>query len=289
MPLIEPVIRPPSEADSLLLQLTVGCSANSCAFCGAYLRKPFSLKSDAEIFGDIEALSRRSAGTRRIFLLDGDALAVPQKRLVPILDALVERFPALSRIASYANGYNITRRSREELLELSERKLRLIYLGLESGSQEILDRCRKLSSVRQMIEAVRGAEDAGIKSSVIVLLGLGGKKSSELHIRETVKALNEMQPRYLSFLSLMMIPGTPLARDARAGTFEELGAKELLTEARQILEGLEMKRTIFRSDHASNYLALEGRLPHDKSALLTMIDAALSGRVALRPDFFRGL
>jgi radical SAM superfamily enzyme YgiQ (UPF0313 family) len=289
MPLIEPVIRPPSEADSLLLQLTVGCSANSCAFCGAYLRKPFLLKSDAEIFGDIEALRRQDAGIRRIFLLDGDALAMPQKRILPILDALGESFPRLSRIASYANGYNITRRSREELLALSARKLRLIYVGLESGSQEILEGCRKLAGVRQMIDAVRAAEEAGIKSSVIVLLGLGGKKSSDLHVRETVKALNEMQPRYLSFLSLMLIPGTPLARDARAGKFEELDAKELLTEAKGILEGLEMRQTIFRSDHASNYLALEGRLPHDKPALLKMLGEALSGNVALRPDFFRGL
>ena len=289
MPIIEPVIRPPAEADSFLLQVTTGCTANGCAFCGAYMDKPFRVKSMVEIAGDIKEEKRWNPETRRVFLMDGDALAVNNSKLLPVLQLLNGSFPKLNRIASYANGYNITGRSDLELRQLYDHKLRLIYIGLESGSQAILDRCRKRATVAGMIEAVRRAEQAGIKSSVIVLLGLGGRKDSGLHVRETITALNRMQPRYLSFLSLMLIPGTPLYQDARSGVFEELDSLELLQETRQIIAGLELERTVFRSDHASNYLPLEGRFPADKEKLLRILDGALKGQVRLKPEFMRGL
>jgi radical SAM superfamily enzyme YgiQ (UPF0313 family) len=289
MPIIEPVIRPPSEADSFLLQVTVGCSSNQCSFCGAYKCKAFRYKPEAEMINDIQEAARRQPGIRRIFLLDGDALAVPNPKLVPVLDQLNMAFPHLTRIASYANGFNLTARMDAELKELSQRKLRLIYLGLESGSQEILDRMHKRSTAEEMIQAVRRAEESGIKSSVIVLLGLGGKRYSETHVRETVLALNRMQPRYLSFLSLMVIRGTALHRELSRGDFEELDAGGLLREARQIIEGLELHKTIFRSNHASNYLPFEGRLPQDKVQMLAQLQSAADGEVSLRPDFLRGL
>ena len=289
MPIIEPVIRPPSEADSFLLQVSCGCSSNSCSFCGAYLGKSFKIKDPKEIFEDIEAGSMSYPWARKVFLLDGDALALKNEMLVPVLERIGLSFPRLTRISSYANGYNITNRSAEQLKELADSRLNLIYIGLESGSQDILDICGKQSTVKEMITAVRNAELAGIKSSVIVLLGLGGRMYAEEHVRQTVKALNLMQPRLLSFLSLMLIPGTALYESHRRGEFEMLNSSELLEQAYNIIAGLELNKTVFRTDHASNYLSLEGRFPHDKGRLLDILSKAIRGKINLRPEFFRGL
>ncbi len=289
MPIIEPAIRPPAEADSFLLQVTLGCSSDSCSFCGAYKNKPFSVKDPKEITTDINWYARRYPGTRRVFLMDGDALVLANSKLVPILEELDRAFPRLTRISSYANGSNITRKDDHDLEELYNHKLSLIYMGLESGSQAVLDRCGKSSSVEEMIEAVNRADKARIKSSVIVLLGLGGRKYSAEHISGTVAALNRMQPRYLSFLSLMVIPGTPLAKEVKRGDFEELSPAELLKESYGIIKGLELNKTIFRSDHASNHLPLGGVFPKDKSALLNILESAIGGRIKLKPEILRGL
>ena len=288
MPLIEPVIRPPSEAGSFLLQVTVGCSANSCTFCGAYNTKRYRIKEREEIFSDIAEMARLSLKTRRVFLLDGDALASGNDVIVPVLDELGRAFPHLSRVGSYANGTNITKRSNRELRELAARKLSLIYIGLESGSEAVLENCRKRSSVAEMVDAVGRAREAGIKSSVIVLLGLGGRNMRDEHVAGTIKALNEMQPRYLAFLSLMLIPGTPLQLQAERGEFEIPGPGELLQETRDIIAGLQLEGTIFRTNHASNYLPLEGRLPADREKLLATLDDALAGRRPIRPEEWRG-
>lgn len=289
MPLIEPIIRPPAEADSLLLQVTTGCSANDCTFCGAYLIKPFRVKSQQEIFQDIDDAARTSADSRRVFLLDGDALALNNRQLLPILDKLNVSFPRLTRIASYANGYNITCRTDAELRELHDRNLRLVYVGLESGNQEILSMCNKRSRAVEMIDAVRRAASVGIKSSVMVLLGLGGVRLSSSHVQDTVNALNLMQPRYLSLLSLMLVPGTKLHAQATRQQFVPLNAGQTLAECYDLLQGLNLSGTIFRANHASNYLSLEGRLPHDKPILLSRIRAALDGSIRLRNEAYRGL
>ncbi len=289
MVIIEPVIRPPAEAGSFLLQVTTGCSANKCSFCGAYLNKSFYIKDETEIFKDIDAGAGIYPDIRKVFLMDGDALVIKNERLMPILANLSESFPRLTRISSYANGYNITSRSISELKELYANKLRLVYIGLESGNQEILDMCKKCSEVDEMVEAVRMAASCNIKTFAIVLLGLGGKEYSEIHIIDTIKALNKMQPRFLSFLSVMLIPGTPLYRDSINGKFEELTSMELLNEAYNIIKGLELDKTVFRCNHASNYLPLEGRLPQDKNRLLSTIESALNGKISLKPDFLRGL
>ena len=289
MAIIEPVIRPPAEATSFLLQVTLGCSANDCDFCGAYLGKNFRIKNNEEIFKDIELARRRNPEIRKVFLLDGDALVVKNERILPIFKKLNEAFPKLTRISSYANGYNITRRSLADLNALYQQKLRLIYIGLESGSQDVLDFCHKPSSAEEMIEAVQKAEQAHIKSSVIVLLGLGGRKCSSIHVAETIEALNKMQPTYLSFLSVMVIPGTPLHEKVRSQEFKELNPDELLKEMHDIVKGLELHKTIFRSNHASNYLPLEGTFPKDKEKILNILALALQGKVQLRPEFLRGL
>ena len=289
MPIIEPVIRPPSEADSFLLQVTLGCSADRCRFCGAYKTKSFCIKDPKEIFADIDDHARRHPDTRRVFLMDGDALVLSHEKLVPILKKLAERFPKLSRVSAYANGRNIAQKSDAELADLRAYQLSLMYMGLETGSQEILDRMEKSSSVEEMVDAVRRADNAQIKSSVIVLLGLGGREHSKAHVEATIAALNRMQPRYLSFLTLMIVPGTPLAQDVRARRFTPLDPYELTSEAYAIIQGLDLPRTVFRSNHASNYLALEGTLPKDKERLLQELKCALDGTIALRPELLRGL
>ena len=289
MPIVEPVIRPPSEAESFLLQITTGCSSRTCTFCGAYPGKDFSIKKEAEIFSDISTEAAFSRGTRKVFLLDGDALAVPNDRLIPVLKRIGDELPKVTRISSYANGYNITQRNTAELEELAGHKLKLIYMGLESGSQKILDICKKRSKVDEMVAAVGKARESGIKSSVIVLLGLGGRGLKEKHVRDTAEALNRMQPKFLSFLSLMLIPGTPLAEDRNRGRFEELDKGELIEQAYQILLLLDLCNTIFLSNHASNYLPLTGRLPQDKDKLLLLLQRAREGEIGLRPEYMRGL
>lgn len=289
MAIVEPIIRPPSEAKSFLLQVTVGCSANNCTFCGAYLNKPFAIKNFEEIASDIKKGRSLYPKTRRVFILDGDALVMNNTKLLPVLEKLNESFPMLSRVSSYANGYNIVRRTDKELQELYDHQLQLIYIGLESGNQDILNHCRKQASAKEMIEAVQKARKAKIKSSVIVLLGLGGKRYSDEHIKDTITALNCMQPLYLSFLSLMVIPGTPLHEEVCNGDFEELNSIELLKEAHDIILGLQLEKTIFRCNHASNYLPLAGRFPQDKKRLLDSLQLALRGGSKLRPEFLRGL
>jgi len=289
MPIVEPVIRPPAEAGSFLLQVTLGCSADTCTFCGAYKKKPFAVKDTREIEADIEQYAHYDPGTRRVFLMDGDALVLSNNKLVPILQRLQSAFPRLTRISSYANGCNLSRKSDQDLAQLHSNKLNLIYLGLESGSQAVLDACRKSSSVEEMVRGIQRCAQAGIKSSVIVLLGLGGKRHSREHVHDTISALNNMQPRYLSFLSLMIIPGTPLSNEIRRGEFNELNPTELLQESYDIINGLDLNKTLFRSNHASNYLALEGTFPKNKDRLLNQLKSALKGQVALRPEILRGL
>ncbi len=269
------------------MQVTTGCSGNKCNFCGAYLGKSFRIKDIKEIFDDIERGSITSKDRKRVFLLDGDALVIKNDVLIPILERLADSFPKLSRVSSYANGYNITKRSDNELKNLFLHKLTLIYMGLESGSQYILDKCGKVSRVEEMEEAVARTSKIGIKSSVIVILGLGGKKYSDIHVRDTIAALNRMQPRYLSFLSLMPVHGTGLYNEIKKGDFEELDSKGFLRESYEIIKGLHLNKTIFRANHASNYLPLEGRFPQDKEKLLDVLDMGLREEIMLKPEFLR--
>jgi radical SAM superfamily enzyme YgiQ (UPF0313 family) len=289
MVLCEPVIRPPSEANSFLLQVTLGCSQNSCAFCGAYPDKPFKLKPIEEIEADIAQGAQWYPDTTKVFLCDGDALVLSNEKLIPILKKINKAFPKLSRISSYANAQNILNKKPEELAELVKYKLKIIFLGLESGSNEILKRMNKSATSWEMVEAVVKAKEAGIKSHVIVLLGLGEKIASKTHALETAKVLNLMNPKYISVLSLMLIPGTPLYADYQAGKFIELDSQELLQETFWLIEHLTVAGSIFRCNHASNYLPLEGRLPQDKPKLLGLLRDALDGKVTLKPELFRGL
>jgi radical SAM superfamily enzyme YgiQ (UPF0313 family) len=285
------VIRPPSEADSYILQVTYGCSHSRCTFCGTYLDKPFRMRPIGEVQEDIALARQFLPATRRVFLADGNALVLSSSRLIPILDALAAAFPDLQRVAIYANARDLLQKSRDELKQLRQRGLRLVYLGLESGHDEVLRRINKGATAAEMIEAVQHAQAEEIRVSVIGLLGIGGSELSAAHAEATGRVVSAMDPRYLSMLTLMLVPGTPLDQQWRQGTFRPLEAEALLGELRQVVLHLEgLSGCIFRTNHASNYLPLAGTLPKDKPRLLATLDAAIrGGRSALRPESWRAL
>jgi radical SAM superfamily enzyme YgiQ (UPF0313 family) len=279
---VEPVIRPPSEADSLLLQVTLGCSHNKCAFCGTYITKRFSVKPLDEALAEIDWARENIGDVRRVFLCDGDALVLPTEHLVKIVDRLNEAFPSLQRIGAYANARDILEKSPGDLAMLRERKLSILYLGLESGSEEILRRVKKGNTAREAVGAVLKAQEAGMKMSVMTLLGLGGEELTREHARDSAAALNEMNPRYASFLTVVVLPHTPLWVRREKGTFKELGPAEAVRELREMVAGLNLKNTVIRSNHVSNFVALAGTLPKDKERMLAAIDAALAEPSLLR-------
>jgi len=285
------VVRPPSEAGSYILQVAYGCSHNECIFCCTYLDKPFQVRPPAEVMEDIRMAGLHMPDTRRVFLADGNALVLSSRRLVPILDALNEAFPRLERVGIYGNARDILRKSDEELMELPERKLSIIYLGLESGNDEVLLRARKGATAREMIEAVKKAQKAGLAVSVIAVLGLGGVDLWQPHAIDTGRAVSAMDPGYFSLLSLMVVPGTELHRMVTAGEFVVPEPLEMLKEMRVTIEHIEgVSNCVFRTNHASNYLPLAGTLPQDKERLLLTIDRVLAeGESVLRPEFLRAL
>jgi radical SAM superfamily enzyme YgiQ (UPF0313 family) len=285
------VIRPPSEADSYILQVTYGCSHNLCTFCGTYPDKPFRVRPAGEVLQDIELARHALPDTRRVFLADGNALVLSTQRLVPILEALRSAFPDLQRVGIYANAQDLLNKSRDELTALRGLGLRIVYLGLESGSDAVLQRINKGATAAEMIAAVQRAQAAGIRVSVIALLGLGGTELSAEHAAATGRVVSAMDPRYLSMLTLMLVPGTPLYQQWCDGVFHLPEPESLLAELRQVLLHMEgLSGCIFRTNHASNYLPLAGTLPKDRESLLATLDAALArGRSALRPEAWRGL
>jgi len=278
----EPVIRPPSEADSLLLQVTLGCSHNKCAFCGTYITKRFQVKPLDDVLAEIDWARRHIGDVRRVFLCDGDALVLPTEHLAKICDKLNEAFSSLQRIGSYANAKDILQKSPADLQSLREKKLTILYLGLESGNDEVLRRVKKGNTAREAIDAVLKAQETGMKTSVMTLLGLGGKELTREHARDSAAALNEMNPRYASFLTVVVLPQTPLWVWRERGKFEELSPVEIVRELREIVAALEMKSTIIRSNHVSNFVALAGNMPKDKERMLAEIDAALADPSLMR-------
>jgi radical SAM superfamily enzyme YgiQ (UPF0313 family) len=285
------VIRPPSEAESYLLQLTLGCSHGRCSFCGTYLDKPFRTRSIQEVLEDIAEAGEEIPDARRAFLCDGNALVLSTRRLVESLDALGSAFPLLRRVSTYANARDLLNKSDDDLALLRQKKLDIIYLGLESGSDEVLRRIDKGATATEMVEAVHKARRAGMRVSVIALLGIGGAELSAQHAEQTARVVSAMDPQYLSLLTLMLVPGTELYRQWKSGDFQAMQPEDLLVELRQILVHLDgLSRCIFRTNHASNYLPLAGTLSRDKEQLLRVLDHAVSqGRSSLRPEKWRAL
>jgi radical SAM superfamily enzyme YgiQ (UPF0313 family) len=285
----EPLFRPPSEARSLILQATIGCSHNRCAFCSMYRGKRFRPRPIGELRAEIEA-ARAALGPSvpRVFLADGDALCLSMRRLGPLLAALSEAFGGLQRISAYANARDVARKSDAELAELRRLKLRLLYLGLESGDDQTLAAVDKGATAAEIVRAVRRAEAAGITTSVMVLVGLAGRERSLEHARASAEALNAMAPTFTALLTYTPTPGSPLGEAARAGRFALPDALGSLREIREVVEHLRC-HTYFTCTHASNYLPLRGALPQARAALLELLDAALAGELPLRPEGLRGL
>lgn len=286
------VFRPPSEANSLIIQVMYGCSYNSCTFCGMYADKPFRVRPFEEVKEDVEGLSPRlKARIDRVFLADGDALALPAKSMIRILDLLAAELPRLERVSSYANTHSLLRRTEAELREIRERGLGLLYIGLESGDDETLSRTNKGVTSAQIIEGCRKAKVAGFRISLTAILGLGGAERSLDHARATGRAFTAIDPDYIGMLTLMMAPGAPLAEAVERGEFILPGPEASLLELREVIINTEVTRAVFRTTHASNYLAIEGVLPDDKEAMLAALDHIMGGGGArwLRPDFLRGL
>ena len=263
----EPLFRPPSEAESFILQATLGCSWNACTYCAMYRTKTFQVRPLDAVLGDIaEAGARFADEVRHVFVADGDPLAMDLDHWEPILRALAAAFPRLRRVSTYATARNLLEKSPEQLRRLRELGLALLFIGPESGDNLTLQRLAKGATAAEHEEAARRARDAGLEQSLIFLLGAGGRERSEAHARASGRLATAMDPKFLSTLTLTVVPGTPL-----------------------FIEEAHPAAAIFRSNHASNYLPIGGRLPRDREAILAAIDAALAGQVPLRPEWSRGL
>jgi radical SAM superfamily enzyme YgiQ (UPF0313 family) len=280
-------IRPPPEACSILLQVTLGCSHNKCTFCGAFKDKRFQIKDDDIILSDILFASKYMKGQNRVFLMDGDALITPQKRLVWILEKIREHLPWVKRVGAYANTKSISMKSPQELIELRENGLGMIYLGVETGDDEIRKRVKKGSSAKHCLEMGKRVKDAGIQLTVLVLLGIGGREKSLEHAKATGEILSGIDPDFASALTLILIPGTPLYEEHERGDFKMPDEMGLLKEMRELIEHTNVSRCLFSSSHASNYLPIRAWLPEGKQEVLDLIDSALRGEFGLKPEWMR--
>lgn len=310
MPFERPeIIRPPSEHASYFLPLTSGCSNNTCIFCNFYGSK-LRIRDVGEVKRELDAMvsyareGRRAAGIpdivymilrswdgRRVFLQDGDALVYPQEKLIEVLNYLNACFPDLNRIASYATPRDILNRSVEELKSLKERKLGILYMGIESGDDEILKWVGKRATHDEIVQAGRKIKEAGIISSVTVILGLGGREKSEQHVRQTARVLTEVDPDYVGALTLTFVPGTPLDNLLQKGEFSPLTPFEYIQELKGIIELSTFSNCFFSSVHASNYLTIRAHLPQDKERAVAQLEQVLmeKDQRLLRPEFMRGL
>lgn len=286
------VFRPPSEARSYILQCTVGCSHNRCTFCAMYKDKKYRVRTLEEIKTDIRMAKVHYGDLEKIFLADGDALAMATDDLIEILHTLYQTFPGLRHVGIYAGPESILEKEMSELTALKAAGLTIGYLGVETGDNQLLLDIKKGVDYNGMLEAGRKIVAAGIELSVIILLGLAGRGPRSLeHARATAKILNEMDPQYIGALTLMLVPGTVLHKRAEKGEFELPDAFEVLVELKTLVEGLELTGAEFRSNHASNYLPIKGRLPEDKQKILSLIDTIIQkqDKRYLRPDYLRGL
>ncbi|MBE9593121.1 MAG: B12-binding domain-containing radical SAM protein [Proteobacteria bacterium] len=282
-------IRPPSEANSILLQATVGCSHNKCTFCGTYKDKRFRIKDNDIILSDILFASRYMRDQDRLFIMDGDALIIPYRRLTWIFDKIKEHLPWVTRVGIYANTKGIKMKSEEELIRLREMGLGIIYMGIETGDDQTLEAIRKGANAQRILDMGKKVKQAGINLSVTVLLGIAGRERSLIHAKATGELLSAIDPDYVGALTLMIMPGTSLADDLSSGRFELPDNSGLLMELREMIASTNLSRGLFFSNHASNYLPVKARLPNEKKQTLDLIDMALQGKVSLRPEWMRAL
>lgn len=282
------IIRPPSEANSIILQVTVGCSHNKCTFCGAYKEKRFSIKDDATVDADIQFASQYCRKQHKVFLADGDALILPFPRLIRIFKRIKQDMPWVRRVSLYGSARSIRSKTSEQLSVLKELGLDRVYLGLESGSDTILSRVNKGETAQSMIQAAQHIKQAGLFLSVTVLLGLAEVAGSENHAIETGKVLSKMMPNQIAALTLMVLENTELGKAYSRGEFQIPHAYEMLSELKVLVEHIDTSAQ-FHANHASNYLPIMGRLPRDKEKILALIHEAQSGARQLVPEGLRRL
>jgi radical SAM superfamily enzyme YgiQ (UPF0313 family) len=286
------IIRPPSEANSFLLPVTIGCSHNKCTFCSSYMGIKFRIRPLEDIKQDIDKVAQNySWSVRRVFLENGDALIYPQGRLVEVLNYLNEKFPNLDRIGTYATPQSALIKSVDELKELNRLGLKIAYMGVETGDEELLKKINKGVTYDQMVEAGRKIKQAGITLSVTVILGLGGIEGSKNHALGTAKILSDIDPDFAGALTIMLVPGTPMYKDWEEGKFSLISPFQSLEELKLIIQNSNFTNCFFTANHASNYLPIKARLPRQKAEMLKLIDEVLANRdmSQLRPEFIRAL
>ncbi|MGB0591466.1 MAG: radical SAM protein [Myxococcota bacterium] len=285
------IFRPPSEAQSLLLQVTVGCSHNGCTYCDMYSGVSFRVKPWETVHADICEAANLGPNVRRVFLCDGDALILPTRKLIAILEAIRAEMPWIERVGVYGDTRSVGRKSVDELTALRKAGLGIVYHGAETGSDAVMAHIDKGGTRDECLETARRLREAGITHSVMVLLGIGGKELSEEHARETASMLSAMSPRYVGALTTTLVPGTPLHAAAKRGEFTLPSPFEMLLELRTIVADSQFTHTRFSCNHASNYLPMRMDLPRDKDAVLGALDQVIADgdRGALKPEYLRGL
>ncbi len=287
----EPLFRPPSEAYSLIFQVTLGCSWNKCAFCEMYSSKKFKVRKFEEVKSEIKSVSNEYKDIRKVFLADGNAMVLSSVKLMEILSELNFNFPKLNRVSAYALPKDISSKTKEELIELKNAGLKLLYIGIESGDDEVLKMINKGETYNSTLDGLLKAREAGIKVSVMILNGLGGKKYSEQHAINSARLVNEVQPEFLSTLVLSYPYGEDHFIKKFNGDFIKMTKMDLIKEMKTLIENTELENTVFRSDHASNYLVLKGNLSRDKKEMLDKINLVLDNPdyADLRMEWQRGL
>ncbi|SET73769.1 Fe-S oxidoreductase [Natronincola peptidivorans] len=270
------VYRPPSEAYSLIIQVTIGCSHNQCTFCSMYKDKNFRVRKMTEIIEDLEAARKNYPEVKRIFLADGNALVLKTQDLKRILEKIKELFPECERVGIYSSPKDILRKSLEELKELHQHGLAMAYLGVESGSDEVLTAIKKGATAKEMIEAGKKLIESGIKLSITLISGIGGKALWKDHAKASAEVINAINPHYLGLLTLLVQSNTEIHKEIQEGSFQLLNPQEVMMETKLLIENLEVDNCVFRSNHASNYIALAGTLSKDRERLLMEIEEALN-------------
>ncbi|QOX63540.1 B12-binding domain-containing radical SAM protein [Anoxybacterium hadale] len=284
------VYRPPSEAYSLIIQVTIGCAHNKCTFCTMFKEKKFRVRNVKEVLEDLDMARQNYRRINRIFLADGDALVLQNKELLVILDYIKKLFPECERVGIYGSPQDILRKSHEDLVELREHGIGIIYIGAESGSDRVLKAVNKGATRADIIESVRRVETADIPASVTFISGLAGKAGWEDHAIESGTMISEMEASYVGLLTLITEPGAEMHRDIAEGRLELLSPLEVLKETELLLEHANVKKTcVFRSNHASNYVSLKGDLPQDKDLMLSQLRNAMNHADSLKDDRFRML
>ncbi|MDD6310673.1 MAG: radical SAM protein [Firmicutes bacterium] len=284
------IFRPPSEAYSLLVQVTIGCTHNKCTFCSMYKDKKFRVRKLEEVIEDLKWARAHYGRVNRIFLCDGDALALSNEKLMPILEFIKANFPECERVTSYGRATDILNKTDEEMRQLYEAGLTMVYLGAESGSDKVLMEINKGETRQQLIDGVKKIEACGMQASVTFISGLAGKDGWEDHAIETGTMITEMQPSYVGLLTLMVDPGVPIAQDINSGKLKLLSPEEVMAETLLMLKHTNVdKKCVFRSNHASNYLSLRGNLPEDKDNMMALLRRAMENHDMFKDERFRAL